>query len=133
MLIIFLCFHINIVLAHFRSYLLSVVVERLKKCLDFTFTLYFIHVFLCTFYEGFPVEWGFWMSNGVSFLIMVFLGEYLCSRLEMENIPLYVPSSSRSSSSSSTNITTLPMIDIAGTPSKGLKSPSREMTVMPIK
>jgi hypothetical protein len=115
--------------------LLSIVVERLKKCLDFTFTLYFVHIIICTLYEGFPVEWGFWMSNTVSFLIMVFLGEYLCSRLEMENIPLYVPStpSSSSTGSSSGSINSLPMVDISGTPSKGLKSPNRELTAMPIK
>lgn len=34
----------------FRAYLLSIIVEKSKKCVDFTFTLYFIHVIICTFY-----------------------------------------------------------------------------------
>lgn len=117
--------------------MLSVVVERLKKCLDFTFTLYFIHVIICSLYEGFPVEWGFWMSNAVSFLVMVFLGEYLCSRLEMENIPLYVPSSGASSSINNINNSSginsaPPPVDTSGTPSKGLKSPNRELSLVPM-
>lgn len=33
-----------------RAYLLYVVVERSKKCVDFTFTLYFNHVVICTIY-----------------------------------------------------------------------------------
>ena len=33
------------------AYLLSLFVERAKRCVDFTFTLYFIHIWNCTFYE----------------------------------------------------------------------------------
>ena len=34
-------------------------VERTKKCLDFTATLYVIHLFCCVFYKGIPstMEW----------------------------------------------------------------------------
>jgi hypothetical protein len=34
-----------------RSVLLCVVVERAKKCLDFTVTLFFFHLLACAFYE----------------------------------------------------------------------------------
>lgn len=34
-----------------RSYLLAVVVEKSKNCVDFTFTLYFIHIIICAFYQ----------------------------------------------------------------------------------
>mmetsp|Transcript_21182 Transcript_21182/g.35537 ORF Transcript_21182/g.35537 Transcript_21182/m.35537 type:complete len:116 (+) Transcript_21182:66-413(+) len=32
------------------SYLLSIIVEKAKKCVDFTFTFYFIHTIICCFY-----------------------------------------------------------------------------------
>jgi hypothetical protein len=33
-----------------RAYLLSIIVEKSKKCVDFTFTLYFIHITVCCLY-----------------------------------------------------------------------------------
>ena len=33
------------------AYLLSLIVERSKKCVDFTFTLYFLHTVVCMFYQ----------------------------------------------------------------------------------
>ena len=44
-------FHHIINLFFYRAWLLSVVVEKSKKCVDFTFTLYFIDVIVCCFYE----------------------------------------------------------------------------------
>jgi hypothetical protein len=41
---------INSVLLY-SAWLLSFIVERAKKCVDFTFTLYFIHVLSCAFYQ----------------------------------------------------------------------------------
>ena len=35
----------------FGAFLLSLIVERAKKCVDFTFTLFFIHLAVCTFYQ----------------------------------------------------------------------------------
>ena len=37
------------------AYLLSTIVERSKKCVDFTFTLYFLHILCCTVYSAFPL------------------------------------------------------------------------------
>lgn len=34
-----------------RACLLSIIVEKSKKCVDFTFTLFFVHTMACTFYE----------------------------------------------------------------------------------
>lgn len=34
-----------------RAYLLCLIVERSKKCVDFTFTLYFLHIAACMYYE----------------------------------------------------------------------------------
>jgi hypothetical protein len=43
-----------------RAYLLSIIIEKSKKCVDFTFTLYFFHIVICIFY------------NEVRFLILLF-------------------------------------------------------------
>lgn len=37
-------------------------VERAKKCLDFSFTAYFIHFVACTLYAGVPKQWQWYAS-----------------------------------------------------------------------
>ncbi len=74
------------------AYLLSIIVEKSKKCVDFTFTLYLIHIAWCTFYYKFPMEVEWWIVNVVSSVVMASLGEYLCALKELEDIPLYSPS-----------------------------------------
>jgi hypothetical protein len=84
---------------------------------DFTFTLYFVHIIVCCFYYEvsvlvvsllhdvsrlhdrsgcvliqFPLEWEWWLINVISSVFMASLGEYICSRNELEDIPLYAPS-----------------------------------------
>jgi len=71
------------------AYLLSTIVERSKKCVDFTFTLFFLHVVACMFYAGFPLVWEWWLVQVVSSVVMATLGEYLCARGELQDIPLY--------------------------------------------
>ncbi|KAJ1436849.1 integral membrane protein S linking to the trans Golgi network-domain-containing protein [Ochromonadaceae sp. CCMP2298] len=73
------------------AYLLSLIVEKAKKCVDFTFTLYFIHIVICCFYYELPLEWEWWLVHVVASVAMASLGEYLCSRAELEDIPLYTP------------------------------------------
>ncbi|KAK3239113.1 hypothetical protein CYMTET_50933 [Cymbomonas tetramitiformis] len=67
---------------------LCIVVERAKKCLDFSATLTMVHLFLCLVYSGFPsnVEW--YVLNFLSLVIMAVLGEWLCMRRELREIPL---------------------------------------------
>jgi hypothetical protein len=75
------------------AYLLSIVVEKSKKCVDFTFTLYFMHILICGFYSGeFPLQWEWWLIMVLSSVVMASLGEYICSKAELEDIPLYNPS-----------------------------------------
>ena len=65
--------------------------ERSKKCVDFTVTLYILHVLFCMYYDGnIPFIWEWWFSIVVSSVICASLGEFLCSRAEMDDIPLYV-------------------------------------------
>ena len=51
------------------------IVERAKKCLDFTSTLYIIHVVICSFYDGIPQNWEWWILQIAALALMVVLGE----------------------------------------------------------
>ena len=78
------------------AYLLSFIVERSKKCVDFTFTLYFLHTVITMLYQDdFPLEWEWWMTNVVASVLMATLGEFLCARNELQDIPLYSPSTDK--------------------------------------
>ena len=71
-----------------RAFLLTIIVEKSKKCLDFSVTYTTIHLLLCTIYNGFPASWDWWILNVLGMIIMTVLGEFLCSRLELKEIPL---------------------------------------------
>ncbi|EFJ44897.1 hypothetical protein VOLCADRAFT_121272, partial [Volvox carteri f. nagariensis] len=64
------------------------IVERAKKCLDFASTCFMFHFFFCWHYEGFPARFEWWLVNGLGLIIMSLLGEWLCLRREMQEIPL---------------------------------------------
>ncbi|XP_047316951.1 protein SYS1 homolog [Impatiens glandulifera] len=63
-------------------------VERAKKCLDFSATIYIIHLFICIVYGGWPSSITWWVVNGSGIAAMALLGEYLCIRREMRDIPI---------------------------------------------
>lgn len=60
------------------------IVERAKKCLDFTSTLYIIHLGMCSFYDGIPQNWEWWILQMASLALMVVLGETRCAALLFE-------------------------------------------------
>lgn len=70
------------------SVLLAIIVEKSKKCLDFSVTLFMIHFFLCSFYNGLPSTWDWYIIHILGTIVMVLFGEYLCSRRELDDIPL---------------------------------------------
>ena len=70
------------------SFLLAVIVEKSKKCLDFSVTLFMIHFILCTLYKGVPATWDWYIVHILGTIIMILVGEYLCSRRELDDIPL---------------------------------------------
>ncbi|KAL3799190.1 hypothetical protein ACHAW5_005467 [Stephanodiscus triporus] len=73
------------------SLLLAVIVEKSKKCLDFSVTLFVIHVVLCSVYSrGLPATWDWWIVHFAGMIMMVVLGEYFCSKRELSDIPLLV-------------------------------------------
>jgi len=70
------------------AFLLAVIVEKSKKCLDFSVTLFMIHFFLCTIYDGPPATWDWYIVHVLATILMVLVGEFLCSRRELDDIPL---------------------------------------------
>ncbi|KAH7652045.1 Integral membrane protein SYS1-related protein [Dioscorea alata] len=62
--------------------------ERAKKCLDFSATLYIIHLFICIVYGGWPASITWWVVNGTGLALMSLLGQWLCIRREMREIPM---------------------------------------------
>lgn len=73
-----------------RSILLAIIVEKSKKCLDFSVTLFLIHIVLCSIYGGFPSTWDWWIIHILGMICMTVLGEYFCSKRELSDIPLLV-------------------------------------------
>lgn len=67
---------------------LALIVERAKKCLDFSFTVYFIHTIACIGYAGIPRRWQWWGLTSGSFVITALLSEAICARRELRDIPL---------------------------------------------
>ncbi|KAK4774136.1 hypothetical protein SAY87_029155 [Trapa incisa] len=78
------CMLAALVGAMFMLYL----IERAKKCLDFSATVYIIHLLLCILYGGFPSSITWWVVNGTGLAIMALLGEYLCIKRELREIPI---------------------------------------------
>uniref|UniRef100_A0A7S2N3N9 Protein SYS1 homolog n=1 Tax=Helicotheca tamesis TaxID=374047 RepID=A0A7S2N3N9_9STRA len=72
------------------AFLLAIIVEKSKKCLDFSVTLFFLHILISAMYGGLPKTWDWWIVHLMGMMIMILLGEYLCSRVEMMDIPLLV-------------------------------------------
>lgn len=70
------------------SLLLALIVEKSRKCLDFTASLYIFHFLGCCMFRGMPATWDWWIVHGVALVVMVVLGEYLCARRELQDIPL---------------------------------------------
>ncbi|XP_061995125.1 uncharacterized protein LOC133713016 [Rosa rugosa] len=63
-------------------------IERSKKCLDFSVTLYTVHLFICICYGGWPSSITWWVVNGTGIGVMALLGEYLCIRRELQEIKI---------------------------------------------
>ena len=85
----------------FVAYSLIHVVERAKKCLDFSFTLFFWHFCFCWAYGGFPDTAEWWVVNVMCCILMTVTGEQLCMREEQKARSLEEESESSVSTSES--------------------------------
>ncbi|XP_032206426.1 protein SYS1 homolog isoform X4 [Mustela erminea] len=64
-------------------------IRRGKQCLDFTVTVHFFHLLGCWFYSSrFPSALTWWLVQAVCIALMAVIGEYLCMRTELKEIPL---------------------------------------------
>ncbi|KAL9304479.1 hypothetical protein ACSQ67_021742 [Phaseolus vulgaris] len=63
-------------------------IERSRKCLDFSATLYIVHLFICIVYGGWPSSITWWIVNGSGIAVMALLGERLCMKRELQEISL---------------------------------------------
>ncbi|KYO42174.1 SYS1-like protein [Alligator mississippiensis] len=64
-------------------------IRRGKQCLDFTVTVHFFHLLGCWIYNShFPTTLTWWLVHIVCIALMAVIGEYLCMRTELKEIPL---------------------------------------------
>uniref|UniRef100_A0A8D0GGW8 Protein SYS1 homolog n=1 Tax=Sphenodon punctatus TaxID=8508 RepID=A0A8D0GGW8_SPHPU len=64
-------------------------IRRGKQCLDFTVTVHFFHLLGCWIYNAhFPTALTWWLVHVVCTALMAVIGEYLCMRTELKEIPL---------------------------------------------
>lgn len=82
-----LCMLANIMNAPITALCMLWIVQRAKKCLDFSVTCYILHFLICLGYAGFPRSLGWWVANAAALVIVSLLGEWLCLRREMQDIP----------------------------------------------
>lgn len=68
--------------------LLTIIVERAKKCLDFATTLYLVHLVLVLCYAGWPMRFEWWLLQLACLATTAIGAEYLCLQREMRDIPL---------------------------------------------
>jgi len=69
------------------SYMMVVVVERSKKCLDFAATVHIFHFFVVFSYSSLP-GFSWWFCWSLSLFLMFVVGQSLCRKWEMEVIEL---------------------------------------------
>lgn len=67
---------------------IRLIVQRAKKCLDFSATAYFLHLVTVTTSSGFPAEAVWWLCMAVNLTITTLLSEWLCLQQELKEIPL---------------------------------------------
>lgn len=70
------------------AWALAALVRRAKQVLDFSATLYLVHLLFCTLYGGFPRLGLWWLVQAACFTIQTLLGEYICVRRELQELPM---------------------------------------------
>jgi len=67
---------------------IKIIVQRAKKCLDFSITAYFLHLVATSCFSGFPTQISWWLCMGIDLAITAFLSEWWCLQEELKEIPL---------------------------------------------
>lgn len=78
------------------SVFLWYVVQRTKLCLDFTCTLYLVHILACWHWNGhLPTSISWWFFNLVCVTLTCVSSEFLCMRTELKAIPVSMAATSK--------------------------------------
>eukprot|EP01064_Diplonema_japonicum_P023368 TRINITY_DN33799_c0_g1_i1.p1 TRINITY_DN33799_c0_g1~~TRINITY_DN33799_c0_g1_i1.p1 ORF type:complete len:184 (+),score=23.32 TRINITY_DN33799_c0_g1_i1:65-616(+) len=85
------CVTVHVLGSLICAYYLLEIVGRSKRCLDFSCTLQILHCFGCWYFYFFPTNAVWWMLAIVNTSAMTLLGEYLCIRRELREIPIQNP------------------------------------------
>jgi hypothetical protein len=65
------------------------IVEKANKCLDFTLTVFIIHmVCVWTYSRKFPWSFEWWLINGGIIFVTTILAEWTCMKIEQQEIKL---------------------------------------------
>ena len=83
------------VIAHWLNLPLSVlahamIVEKARKCLDFTVTLAIIHTVVVWMFWEWPGQYSFWLNQVLWVTFTCVLSESLCMKLETQEIKLSI-------------------------------------------
>lgn len=76
------------------AYLVFLVVQRTRKCLDFCFSIHFFHLLACWIFGGFPSNSSWWLCSAASAAATTALSQYFCRKVEMQDIQLERPPTS---------------------------------------
>lgn len=66
------------------------IVEKANKCLDFTLTIFIIHLFIIWYNYKIPNTFYWWASQGAIVTLTVLASEFFCLKLETAEIKLSV-------------------------------------------
>ena len=65
------------------------IVEKANKCLDFTLTIFILHVISVWIYnQKFPWSLEWWLTNAAIIFVTTILAEWTCMRIEQQEIKL---------------------------------------------
>lgn len=66
------------------------IVEKANKCLDFTVTVFILHLIFTIFTYKFPNTFNWWFTHLTLVTVTVLASEYFCLKLETAEITLSV-------------------------------------------
>ncbi|KAI3385797.1 hypothetical protein SNEBB_000838 [Seison nebaliae] len=72
--------------------ILWVFIQKAKECLDFAATFFLYHLIITAVYDGmFPRSLIWWIVNIINLIISTIIGEYLCMKSDLKDIPVNQP------------------------------------------
>jgi hypothetical protein len=66
------------------------IVEKANRCLDFSLTIFILHIFISTIVYRFPSSFNWWLAHGIIVTITILASEFVCLKLETAEIKLSI-------------------------------------------